>query len=103
MVKSRNGEKRGIPKSNTLRGVLQFIKVRRISERVFPIAIGRILAGPNPLWTAHGQSSQRGLREASGRNCYNFTTICSSEIDTPTKNVIISGTREWRNWQTHWT
>ena len=38
-----------------------------------------------------------------GGNCYNFATICSSEIDTLTENVIISGTREWRNWQTHWT
>ncbi|OPY68381.1 MAG: Tyrosine recombinase XerC [Syntrophorhabdaceae bacterium PtaU1.Bin034] len=44
MVKSKNREKRGIPMSNTLQGVLQSIKVRHISGRVFPIAIRSLRA-----------------------------------------------------------
>ncbi len=44
VVKSKNGEKRGIPMSNTLQGVLQSIKVRHISGRVFPIAIRSLRA-----------------------------------------------------------
>lgn len=39
IVKSKNGEKRGLPMSNTLYRVLKDIKVRNISGRVFPIAV----------------------------------------------------------------
>jgi integrase len=39
VVKSKNGEKRSIPMSNTLCQALRAIKVRDISGRVFPIAI----------------------------------------------------------------
>lgn len=44
VVKSKNGEKRSIPMSNTLQGVLQSIKVRHISGRVFPIAVRSLRA-----------------------------------------------------------
>jgi integrase len=39
VVKSKNGEKRSIPMSETLNETLKSIKVRNISGRVFPIAL----------------------------------------------------------------
>jgi integrase len=42
VVKSKNGEKRGIPMSDTLFGVLKGISVRDISGRVFPISYSSV-------------------------------------------------------------
>ena len=42
VVKSKNGEKRGIPMSDTLFNVLKGIRVRDISGRVFPISYSSV-------------------------------------------------------------